>query len=131
MREWFGNYWGKIPGSMPIGRWARILKDAFIAVYRLDLGQTYYFLRDIYTEDKSWLRSITMEPPWNPEEELLRTLALAQKDQFLLPLWMRLCRMEEDLPIDYASIGLMQQFAFWPKIRNFNWGRHGGLPLPN
>ncbi len=107
MREWFGNYWGKIPGSMPTGRWARILKDAFIAVYRLNLEQSYFFLRDYYAGDKSWLRSITMNPSRDPEGELLRILALAQKDQFLLPLWMRLCRMEEDLPIDYASIGLM------------------------
>ncbi|MDQ1351633.1 MAG: hypothetical protein QG657_1938 [Acidobacteriota bacterium] len=107
LREWFGNYWGKIPGSMPVRRWAGILKDAFIAVYRLDLDQTYSFLRDIYDRDKSWLRSITLDPPRDPEEELLRTLALGQKDRLLLSLWMRLCRREEDLPIDYASIGLM------------------------
>lgn len=107
MKQWFTNYWGKIPGSLSSGQWADTLQNAFIAVSRLDLGETTLFLRDTYTRNKSWLRSLYLGPARDPEGDLLRTLALAQKDHSLLPLWMRICRMEEDLPIDYAPIGLM------------------------
>ncbi len=107
MQEWFKKNWRKIPADIPANRWARILKDTFIAVSRLNLELTYTFLADIYVMDKSWLRSIYSDPSRDPEGELLRTLALTQKDTSLLPLWMSLCRLEEDLPYDYAAIGLM------------------------
>jgi tetratricopeptide (TPR) repeat protein len=107
MKEWFETYLGKIPASMSSSRWARILQNSFIAVYRLNLGETYLSLKDFYIRDKSWLRSLYNGPARDPEGELLRTLALCQKDQKLLPLWIRLCQWEEDIPIDYTSIGLL------------------------
>jgi len=107
MKQWFAENWGKTPGSMSPSQWADILQNAFIAVSRLNLEETSLFLRDTYTVDKSWIRSLYLGPARDPEGDLLRTLALCQKDHALLPLWMRMCRMEEDLPIDYTSIGLM------------------------
>lgn len=107
MKEWFEAYWGKSPGSMSFSRWARILQNAFIVVYRLNLEETALFLRDVYVRDKSWIRSLYIAPSRDPEGWLLRTLALCQKDQKLLPVWMRICRGEEDIPIHYTSIGLM------------------------
>jgi tetratricopeptide (TPR) repeat protein len=107
MKKWFANYWSQVPEDIVPIRWANILQNAFIGVYRLNLGETALFLRDIYTREKLWLRSLYFDPSRDPEGDLLQTLALLQKDQVLLPLWMRLCRMEEDVPIDYTSIGLM------------------------
>ncbi|UCH93997.1 MAG: tetratricopeptide repeat protein [Candidatus Aminicenantes bacterium] len=107
MEQWFASHWGKIPGSISTSRWISILQNAFIPVFRLNLYKTALFLRDIYTRDKSWLRSLYLAPSRDPEGWLLRTLALCQKNQILLPLWMRLCRWEEDLPIHYTSIALL------------------------
>lgn len=107
MKQWFAGHWGKIPGSISASRWANILQNAFIAVYRLNLAETVLFLRNIYMKDRSWLRSLYLAPSRDPEGWLLRMLALCQKNQILLPLWMRLCRGEEDLPIHYTSIALL------------------------
>jgi hypothetical protein len=107
MKQWFSSHWGNIPGSISSSRWANILQNAFIPVYKLNLDETALFLRDIYTRDKTWLRSLYIAPSRDPEGWLLRTLALCQEDQTLLPIWMRLCQWEEDLPIHYTSIALL------------------------
>jgi hypothetical protein len=107
MQDWFTYNWGNTPTSMPSSRWARILQNAFIATSRLKLESSLHVLKDLYTGDKSWIRSLYNTPARDPEGWLLRALALSQEDQTLLPLWMRFCRMEEDLPINYTSIALM------------------------
>jgi tetratricopeptide (TPR) repeat protein len=124
MKQWFASHWGKIPGSISTSRWATILQNAFIPVYRLNLDKTALFLRDIYTREKSWLRSLYLAPSRDPEGWLLRTLALCQKTQILLPLWMRLCRWEEDLPIHYTSIALLGL----RKLPDKDGSPHGDLP---
>jgi tetratricopeptide (TPR) repeat protein len=124
MKQWFAGHWGKIPGSISTSRWASILQNAFIPVYRLNLDKTALFLGDIYTRDKSWLRSLYLAPSRDPEGWLLRTLALCQKNQILLPLWMRLCRWEEDLPIHYTSIALLGL----RKLPEIDGSPHGDLP---
>ncbi len=107
MRQWFETYWGKTPGSMSSSRWAGELQNAFIAASRLNLGESLRFLRDSYIDDRSWIRSLYIAPSRDPEGWLLRALAHNQEDRRLLPIWMRLCRLEEDIPIDYAFIGLL------------------------
>jgi len=107
MRNWFVKYWMAPPPSMSCSKWAEILRNAFLASHRLNLGKTYQWLSLSCPRGRTWLRSFYLGPSRDPESALLRTLALRQKDQNLLPLWMRLCRMEEDLPRHYASIGLL------------------------
>ncbi len=107
MRRWCESYWGKMPDTYSPTHWASILENAFIAVYRLRLRETTLFLEDIYMDDSSWLRSLYHDPSCDPEAALLSTLALRQEDRSLLSLWMRLCGWEEELAIDYTSIGLI------------------------
>jgi len=107
MQDWFAKYWMAFPPSVSSPRWTEILKNAFLTVYRLNLGETCQWLLRSHSRGRTWLRSLYLSPARDPESALLRTLALRQKDQDLLPLWMRLCRMEEDLPLHYASIGLL------------------------
>jgi tetratricopeptide (TPR) repeat protein len=107
MGQWFDTWWGKTPPAMVPDRWADILQSAFIAVGRLRLAKANRVLVDLYKNDKSWLRSIYLGPARDPEGELLRTMAICQQDRSLLPLWMSLCRWEEDVPVDYTSIGLL------------------------
>jgi tetratricopeptide (TPR) repeat protein len=107
MGQWFDTWWGKTPPAIVPDRWADILQSAFIAVGRLRLAKANRVLVDLYKNDKSWLRSIYLGPARDPEGELLRTMAICQQDRSLLPLWMSLCRWEEDVPVDYTSIGLL------------------------
>lgn len=107
MKLWLETWWGRSPGNMVPSRWSYILQNSFIAIYRLTMMESVRYLKRIYLEDTSWIRSLYHNSSRDPEDELLRTLALCQEDQSLLPLWMRLCRWEEDVPIDYAGLGLM------------------------
>jgi len=90
MKDWFAANWGNNPDPADIvpSRWANILQNAFIAVYRLNLAETALFLREIYTRERSWVRSLYIGPHRDPEGNLLQILALLQKDRKLLPLWM-------------------------------------------
>lgn len=106
MRDWFQKYWMAMPPSASSSLWAEILQNAFTSVQRLNLRETYRWLSDSYFRGCSWLRSLYQGPARDPEAALLQTLALCQQDQTLLPLWIRLCRMEENLP-HYASVGLL------------------------
>ncbi|CAK8720635.1 hypothetical protein GKODMF_12220 [Candidatus Electrothrix gigas] len=107
MQEWFTGNWMTVPQSMPVSRWVETLSQAFFTVYRLRLSATSAWLADSYTKGRPWLRGLYLNPARAPEAALLRTLALCQSNQDLLPLWMRLCRMEEDLPRHYAAVGLL------------------------
>ncbi len=107
MRAWFDANWLLPPRSLSSSRWAEILQNAFFTVYRLNLTATEQWLADSYSRGYAWLRSLYLTPARDPEAVLLRTLALTQKDQTLLPRWMRLCGMEEELPRHYSSIGLL------------------------
>lgn len=107
MRDWFQKYWMAMPPSASSSLWAEILQNAFTSVQRLNLRETYRWLSDSYFRGCSWLRSLYQGPARDPEAALLQTLALCQQDQTLLPLWIRLCRMEENLPLHYASVGLL------------------------
>ncbi len=107
MQKWFETHWGNVPGSISSSQWANVLQHSFMAIYRLNLWETARFLRDSYISERTWIRSLYIVPSRDPEGWLLRTLALCQKDQKLLPIWMRICRWEEDIPVHYTSIGLM------------------------
>ena len=107
MLDWFEKYWMAIPASVSSSRWAYSLSNSFIAVHRLDLNESHDWLLNSYLRGRAWLRSLYSSPARDPEAALLRTFALRQCDQGLIPLWMRLCRMEEDVPLHYASIGLL------------------------
>ena len=107
MRSWFAGYLGDAPSSIPTARWDEILRDALSAVVRVDLRDTQVWLLENYVPARVYLRSLYLGPDRDPEADLLRTLALCQRDQRLLPLWMSLCRMEEDRPLHFASLGLL------------------------
>ena len=107
MRDWFQKYWMAMPPSASSAQWAEILQEAFISVQRLHLRETYQWLSSAYFRGRSWLRSLYQGPARDPEAALLQTLALCQQERTLLPLWIRLCRMEEDLPLHYGAIGLL------------------------
>lgn len=112
MRSWLEKYlWAARPPSISAKRWAEILQDAFSTVIRLDLRKTQVWLLENLVRVRAWLRSLYLGPGSDPEADLLRTLALCQRNQGLLPLWMKLCRLEETLEEDrllcFASIGLM------------------------
>lgn len=107
LRGWFEKHWGTVPVDQ--SRWCQVLRDAFSAALRLDLEQSLAWLRGAcqQAQGRAWLSSLRMGRPRDPEANLLRTLALSQPNCKLLPLWMRLCRMEEERPDYFASLGLM------------------------
>jgi len=107
MAGWFEKYWESSPPAFPAARWAEILQNAFLTVDRLDLREAYDWLLSVHASGRAWLRGLYLNPSRDPEAAFLRTLALRQKHQGLLPVWMRLCRMEENLPLHYASLGLL------------------------
>ncbi|MBN2090002.1 tetratricopeptide repeat protein [candidate division KSB1 bacterium] len=95
------------PSSLSAARWAETLQNAFSVVVRLNLKQTRDWLLKNQQAIRTWLRPLFQGPAQDPEADFLRTLALMQKDQSLLPLWMRLCRLEEERPLYFATLGLM------------------------
>ena len=107
MQAWFKKYWTTPPPAISTSQWVEVLKNAFFTVQRLNLRESYQWLLRMYSYGCTWLRSLYLNPARDPEAALLRTLALGQKDQGLLPLWLRFCGLEEDLPLHYASIGLL------------------------
>ena len=107
IRAWFEKYLLAAPPSLSANRWALILQNAFSVVIRLNLSQTQTYLLENYISAMTWLRVLYQGPARDPEAHLLRTLALCQRFRDLLPLWLRLCRLEEDRPLDHASIGLL------------------------
>ncbi|MBF8275865.1 MAG: hypothetical protein HW390_938 [Candidatus Brocadiaceae bacterium] len=107
MRNWFQSYWMAMPRTAASAQWAEILQNAFISVQRLKLCKSYQWLSGSCFRGRSWLRSLYQGPARDPEASLLQTLALRQQDRTLLPLWIRLCRMEEDLPLHYGAVGLL------------------------
>ncbi|MBU2431979.1 MAG: hypothetical protein KKH99_14895, partial [Proteobacteria bacterium] len=123
--NWFARYWGSAPPAVPTARWAEILQNAFSTVIRLNLRETQAWLLKNYACVRVWLRSLYLGPARDPEADLLRTLALCQQNQGLLPLWMRLCRLEEDKPLHFASIGLLGL----RKLPDENGEPPGDLPL--
>ncbi|HIG93637.1 TPA: tetratricopeptide repeat protein [Candidatus Woesearchaeota archaeon] len=96
-----------MPSSISSSQWADILQNVFITVHRLNLSETHRWVLSSYFPGRSWLRSLYLSPARDPEAALLETFALRQYDQSLLPLWTRLCRLEDDLPLHYASLGLL------------------------
>lgn len=107
MRRWFEAYSGIAPPSISAARWSDILQNAFSTVIRLNLRETQSWLLDNHVHARERMRSLYLAPSRAPETYLLRTLALCQRDQALLPLWMRVCRLEEDIPLHFASLGLL------------------------
>jgi len=107
MQSWFMRYLEVAPPSVEAVRWIEILQNAFSIVIRLDLREAQEWLQENYISARLWLRSLYLDPAGDPEADLLRTLTLCQRSSDLLPLWMRLCRLEEDRPWHFASIGLL------------------------
>jgi Flp pilus assembly protein TadD len=107
MRSWFVRYLLTAPPDFSASHWALILQNAFSAVARLNLGQSQDYLRENLRRARAWLRGLYQGPDRDPEAHFLRVLALSQRDRDLLPLWMRLCRLEEDRPLHYAPLGLL------------------------
>lgn len=107
MRRWFEKHWWRVPVDQ--SQWDEILRDAFSACLRLDLEQSLAWLRAAYQDSqaRAWLSSLRLGRPRDPEANLLRTLALSQPNTQFLPLWLRLCRLDEERPLHYASLGLM------------------------
>lgn len=124
MLGWLELYWGSAPASMAAARWAETLRAAFATVVSLDLRQTQDWLRDHYTPARPWLRSLYLSPSRDPEAELLQVLALSQRDQRLLPFWMRLCGLVEDRPFYHASLGLLGL----RKLPEADGQPHGDIP---
>ncbi len=123
MLQWFQDYWENAPAAVPASRWGEILQNAFATVARLQLRVVQDWLLAHYGRGRTWLRGLYLGPARDPEAALLRTLALAQHDLRLLPLWMRLCRLEEDRPLYYAGLGLLGL----RKLPGENDERHGDL----
>src|SRR5207253_6782622 len=96
-----------VPSSIPATRWTEILRDAFSIVTRLRLTQTQKWLLENYDHLRTYLHGLYLGPSRDPEADFLRTLALCQFDQRLLPLWMHLCSLTEDRPLYFASLGLL------------------------
>jgi tetratricopeptide (TPR) repeat protein len=107
MQSWLSANWLTVPSTMPVSRWAAILQDVFFTAHRLNLTAVRRWLVQKYPRSREWLRSLYLGAARAPEAFLLRTLALTQENQDLLPLWLRLCRLEEELPRHYAAIGLI------------------------
>jgi predicted Zn-dependent protease len=107
MCSWFEKYLLIAPPDFSASHWALILQNAFSAVARLNLGQTQDYLRENLRRARAWLRGLYQGPDRDPEAHFLRVLALSQRERDLLPLWMRLCRLEEDRPLHYAALGLL------------------------
>ena len=124
MQSWFIRYWESVPSSISASRWDEILQNAFSTVIRLNLQETQDWLLKNYSRARVWLRSLYLCPAGDPEADLLRTLALCQHNQGLLSLWMRLCRLEEDRPLHFASMGLLGL----RKLPDENGKPPGGLP---
>ncbi|MEE8584052.1 MAG: hypothetical protein V3T83_04295, partial [Acidobacteriota bacterium] len=124
LRSWFEKRWRSLPVDQ--SRWDEILRDAFSAALRLDLEQSLAQLRAAYqdSQGRAWLSSLRLGRPRDPEANLLRTLALSQINRQLLPLWLRLCRLEEDQPLYYASLGLMGLY----RLPDEDGQPHGDLP---
>ena len=123
LQSWFMNCLEVAPPSFEPVRWIEILQDAFSVVARLDLPKTQSWLQDNHVQARLWLRSLSLDSARDPEADLLRTLALCQRDLGLLPLWMRLCGLEEDRPLHFASIGLLGLC----KLPKEDGERHGDL----
>ncbi|MFH1860961.1 MAG: tetratricopeptide repeat protein [bacterium] len=125
MRNWLERYWEDGPSFISTSRWAEILQNAFSTAIRLNLLETQVWLLKNHTRARAWLRGLYLGPDRDPEADLLRTLSLCQRNQDMLPLWMRLCRMEEDRPLHFASIGLLGL----RKLPDENGEPSGDLPL--
>jgi predicted Zn-dependent protease len=106
LRGWLAAKWLTVPDTMPSSRWAGILEQAFFTIYRLNLANSRRWLIKHYLNSRAWLRSLYLSPACEPEGFLLRVLAMTQDSPQLAPLWLRLCRLEEDVPRHYAAIGL-------------------------
>ena len=126
LQQWFARYWGTAAASMPAVRWAEVLNTAFDVVPRLALPQTQTWLHDQRERGRTWLRSLYLGPARDPEAAFLRALALTQRDQQLLPLWARLCRLEEDRPLHFFTLGLLGL----RKLPDENGAPPGDLSLP-
>jgi tetratricopeptide (TPR) repeat protein len=107
MQEWLWKYWNTVPPGVSPARWANILQKAFLGIHRLNLEGSSCWLLESLAAGRTWLRSLYISPARDPEATLLRVLAQRQGDQRLLPVWMRLCSLEEALPLHHASIGLL------------------------
>ena len=103
----FEKYFQASPPDFSPSHWAEILESALSAVARLELQHTRLYLRDHLDSARAWLWGLYQGPARDPEAQFLRTLALSQPDRTLLPLWMRLSRLEEDRPLLHASLGLL------------------------
>jgi len=123
VKVWFVKYWESKPAAVSIQRWNEILRNAFSTVIRLNLTETQQWLLENYQQARVWLHSLYLGPDSDPEADLLRLLALSQRDQSLLPLWMRLCRLEEDRSLHFADIGLLGL----QKLPDENGEPHGDL----
>ncbi len=107
IRSWLETYWGRAPVSVSAPQWTEMLRDVFLTITRLDLRETQAWLLSRYEQAHQWLRGFYLSDARDPEADLLRMLALSQRDQRLLPLWKRLCRLTEDRPRYFASLGLL------------------------
>jgi tetratricopeptide (TPR) repeat protein len=123
MRSWFMKYLEVAPPSIETVQWIEILQNAFSTVIRVDLREAQEWLRENRVQARLWMRSLYLDPARDPEADLLRMLALCQCNSELLPLWMRLCRLEEDRPLHFASIGLLGLC----KLPNEDGRPHGDL----
>jgi tetratricopeptide (TPR) repeat protein len=107
IKDWFAKYRGLSKVSVSSSIWATILQNAFLTVSYMGLKETHKWLANSVSEFRLWLRSIYNGPSRDPEDSFLRTLAYPQNNQSLLPTWNGLCKMQEDVPLNYASIGLL------------------------
>lgn len=123
MLQWLQRYWENAPRAVSASRWGEILQNAFAAIARLPLRPAQDWLLAQHARGRVWLRGLYLGPERDPEAAFLRTLAHAQHDLRLLPLWMRLCRLEEDRPLYYAGLGLLGL----RKLPGENNERHGDL----
>ncbi len=119
IRSWFETYWERAPESVSASQWTEMLRDVFSTITRLNLRESQDWLLSRYERARKWLRGFYLSDARDPEADLLKTLALSQRDQRLLPLWKRLCCLTEDRPLHFASLGLLG-------LRNLP-GPHGEL----
>lgn len=105
--QWFEQRWNTEPVTLSPLRWTEILTQALGLAPRLPLPSTRQWLHAHQESGRRWLHTLTIDQPHDPEAALLHALALTQPDQTLLPLWLRLCRLEEDRPRHYFSLGLI------------------------
>ena len=104
---WWQQHEGQHPKSHSSVGWSHILRSALSVIDYFHLEATTGYLRKHREGLRPWLRGLYISPARDPEAALLQLLANHQKNWTLLPLWMRLCRLEEELPLHYASLGIL------------------------